>query len=99
MKVVVAQFKALSWHLLGETEENHKKPQSGQLVSGPRFETPEYKAGVLTTHCSIWSMPVLLLLSSNNEFFSLPCGKRISRDCVFSSDFARSCPSSHSHTS
>jgi hypothetical protein len=29
MELVVAQFKALSCHLLEETEENHKKPQKG----------------------------------------------------------------------
>jgi hypothetical protein len=36
-KVVVAYFKVLS-HVPGGTEENHKKPQSGEPVSGPRIE-------------------------------------------------------------
>jgi hypothetical protein len=36
-------------HLSGETEANHEKPQSGQLVSRLRFIPPEYKAGVLIT--------------------------------------------------
>jgi hypothetical protein len=36
----VARFKAglPSRHLPGRTEEKYDKPQSGQLVSGPRFE-------------------------------------------------------------
>jgi hypothetical protein len=39
-------YKALSQHLSGGTEENHEKPQSGQPVSGPRFE-PVYEALLL----------------------------------------------------
>jgi hypothetical protein len=31
-------FKVLSWHSPGRTEENNEKPQSGQLVVGPRFK-------------------------------------------------------------
>jgi hypothetical protein len=37
-EVVMAKFKVLSQHLPVGTEENHEKPQSGQPVSGPRFE-------------------------------------------------------------
>jgi hypothetical protein len=28
-EAVMAYFKVLSWHLLGETKENHEIPQSG----------------------------------------------------------------------
>jgi hypothetical protein len=28
-EMVMALFKVLSWHLLGETEKNYEKPQSG----------------------------------------------------------------------
>jgi hypothetical protein len=31
-------YKALSWHLSGRTEEKHKKPQSGYPVSRLRLE-------------------------------------------------------------
>jgi hypothetical protein len=34
-----SNFKALSRHSPGGTEENHKKYQPEQSVSGPRFET------------------------------------------------------------
>jgi hypothetical protein len=35
----MALFKGLSRHLPEGTEKNHEKPQSGWLVTGPRFET------------------------------------------------------------
>jgi hypothetical protein len=34
----MVQFKVLSRHMSGGTEENHENPQSEQQVSGPRFE-------------------------------------------------------------
>jgi hypothetical protein len=45
-------FKVLSQHSLGGTEQNQEKPQSGLAVSRSRFEPepPEYEAGVFTTH-------------------------------------------------
>jgi hypothetical protein len=44
-------FKVLSWHLPGQTEETHEKPLSGLVISGARFGPRpfEYEAGVLTT--------------------------------------------------
>jgi hypothetical protein len=33
-EAVMTQFKVLSQHLPGETDKNHKKPQSRQPVSG-----------------------------------------------------------------
>jgi hypothetical protein len=38
-EVILAYFKVLSWHSPAETEENHKKSQSGQQASQPRFKT------------------------------------------------------------
>jgi hypothetical protein len=38
-EAVMAQFKALSQHLLGGNEEEHKKPQSEYPVFRLRFET------------------------------------------------------------
>jgi hypothetical protein len=37
-KQLWSNFKVLSWHSPGGTEKNHEKPQSGEPVSGPRFE-------------------------------------------------------------
>jgi hypothetical protein len=37
-EAVEAQFKILSWHLPGGTEESHEKPQSGKPISGSTFE-------------------------------------------------------------
>jgi hypothetical protein len=34
----VTKFEAKSWHLPGRMGENNRKPQSGQVVSGPRYE-------------------------------------------------------------
>jgi hypothetical protein len=50
-------FKVLSWHLPGGTEENHEKPQSGLLVSRPRFNPgpSEYEAGVLPLNHDVHS--------------------------------------------
>jgi hypothetical protein len=44
-------FKILSLHSNGGTEENHKKPQSEEPVSGPRSEPgpSKYEVGALTT--------------------------------------------------
>jgi hypothetical protein len=39
MEVVMAYFKVLYWHLLGRTEENNEKFQSGQPFIKPRFES------------------------------------------------------------
>jgi hypothetical protein len=38
MKRSWPNFKVMSQHLSGESEKNHEKSQSGQSVSGPRFE-------------------------------------------------------------
>jgi hypothetical protein len=38
-KIVVAYLKVLRRHLPGEIEENHRKPQSRQMVSGPTLES------------------------------------------------------------
>jgi hypothetical protein len=50
-EVVMAQFFMVSWHLAGETEENHKNLNEDSQLSGPRFEPrhPEYEVGVQTT--------------------------------------------------
>jgi len=37
-KEVVAYFKVPSQNLPGRDEENHEKPQSGQLVSQPKLK-------------------------------------------------------------
>jgi hypothetical protein len=37
-EAVMAHFQVLSWYSPGGNEENHKKPQSEQPVSRPRFE-------------------------------------------------------------
>jgi hypothetical protein len=37
-EAVIACFKVLSMHLPGGTERKHKKPQSEELVSQPRYE-------------------------------------------------------------
>jgi hypothetical protein len=44
-------FKVLSRHSHGVTEEKHETSQSGQPVAGQESNTepPEYEAGVLTT--------------------------------------------------
>jgi hypothetical protein len=41
-------FKVLSWHLLGEIEENHEKPPSGQPIASAENQTldlPDMKYG------------------------------------------------------
>jgi hypothetical protein len=48
-EVAHGYFKILSHHWPGGTEENHSKPQSVYQVSGTKFESPEYKAGVIIT--------------------------------------------------
>jgi hypothetical protein len=49
-KVAVACFKVLSWHLLGEIEENHIKSEV-RIVKCPRWDlnqaSPEYKSEAL----------------------------------------------------
>jgi hypothetical protein len=50
-EAVVVYFKVLSRHLAWRDWKNHENPQTGQSVSGPRFELGTYriKARVLTT--------------------------------------------------
>jgi hypothetical protein len=40
-------LKPLSWHFIGETEENHKEGTQYSLFL-PRFEPPEYETRVMT---------------------------------------------------
>jgi hypothetical protein len=59
-EVVVAYSAAGSQHLCETTEENYEKRETGELVSGPSFETdfPDYEAGALTAGlvCSVCSV-------------------------------------------
>jgi hypothetical protein len=50
-KLSSSNFKALSWHLPGGTEENHENLRQGIWSPGRDMNPgpPEYEAGVLTT--------------------------------------------------
>jgi hypothetical protein len=51
MRKDLDQFKALSWHMPGRTEENHENLSQDSLSPGRDLnpEPPEYETGVLTT--------------------------------------------------
>jgi hypothetical protein len=51
-EAVVALFQVLSRHLPGWTEENHKKPQTGQPVFEPRYKPRNPKHEAAVTSCS-----------------------------------------------
>jgi hypothetical protein len=51
-KQLWSNFKVLSWHSPGGTEENHENPQisiAGRWGRDLNLGPPKYKAGVLTT--------------------------------------------------
>jgi hypothetical protein len=56
-KVVVTYFKVSSKNLSGETEENHRIPQSEYLASEPRLETRTF--GIQSAHMFHWSASML----------------------------------------
>jgi len=48
----VALFEVLPENLLGEDEENHENPQSGQLDCGSKFELGFAQHAVVPAACS-----------------------------------------------
>jgi hypothetical protein len=50
MEVFVAYFKALGRHFHGGTEGNYEDPQSGLVVSGPRFAPELSRKEVIANH-------------------------------------------------
>lgn len=60
-KTNVAHFKKLYRHLLGETEENYDRTQSGQTSSGSRYEpsTCQITSGSVNPYAATVSQPCL----------------------------------------
>jgi hypothetical protein len=67
-KAVMAYFKVLSQQLVGETEGNKDKPQSGYLV--PWYLTQEHGVSVEVTH----SVPISV---------GFIAGKRLETKCTY----------------
>jgi hypothetical protein len=67
-EVVMAYFKVLSWFLSGTTAENHKKAQSGQPVSRPRFEPGTYR---ILSRSANYSATTFSLLTFPSRSFSI----------------------------
>jgi hypothetical protein len=59
-------FKALSWHLLGESEQKHENLQSSKMVAqlGFNFVTSKYVTNAIpAVHCPPKSFGLLMLNS------------------------------------